>query len=294
VIQLKTIDKSFSLAEREQHLNIFRSEIQQTCVALQTCNRLEIYYGEGTVPGPVAHHLFRVVAGLESSLVGEMAIQGQVKAAYVEACCKFDLNKGLHSLFQTALFVGKRVRTETGISRGAVSHSLATVDIIAQSGIDLNKALITIIGAHKLNEDIIKFLLSKGAETIFLGNKSFDKAQSVASNYGCQVFRLDQLKEFLAFTDVLITATAAPHLIVNLQNFPIGKKMMVFDLAFPRDVDERIGAFENVKLYDLEKIERKVNQNLEKRTAEIEKAEMMISEEVTRFLKKQNNYAINH
>ena len=127
-------------------------------IFLKTCNRSEIYYGEGEVPDEVARHLFRVVAGLESAIIGERAVQGQVKEAYYTAKDQRPLTAELHRLFQSALQVGKRVRNETEISHGAVSHSLAALEIIEDGNIDLKDARITIIGVNKLTADILKFL----------------------------------------------------------------------------------------------------------------------------------------
>jgi glutamyl-tRNA reductase len=290
MIQVFSINQNSSLVQREATLKLASSWEKYPGVLLKTCNRIEFYEGVGLANEEVINHLFRVVSGLESNLIGEIAIQGQVKNAYLEASRKFCLSPGLHSLFQSALNVGKRVRTETQLSKGAISHSQAATEIICKSGINLNKSLITIIGAHKLNEDIIKFLLSKGAETIFLGNKSFEKASELAEKHGCSVFRLNQLKEFLKFTDILISATSAPHTIVNFDTFPRKKEMMVIDLAFPRDVDEKIGNINGVKLFNLENIEKLVFQNIGSRKNEIAKAEQIIEEEVRKFQLKQQRY----
>ncbi len=288
MIHLSSINQlNDSLAQRESAVKIFPPDTDIAGVLVQTCNRLEFYYGVGEVPLSIARHLFRVVSGLESSLIGETAIQGQIKSAYLEACEKNNLSKGIHHLFQTALFVGKRVRSESGISRGAMSHSQAAVEIISQSSINLNKALISLIGAHKLNEDIIRFLQNKGAETIFLANKSYEKAESLSRKHGCQMMKLDQLPDMLHFSDILISATSAPHLIVNFNDFPKDREMLVLDLAFPRDVDDRIGQLPGVTLFNLETIENTVNQNIGKRKAEVTVAEMLIEEEIIFFLKKQ-------
>ena len=288
MIHLSSINQlNDSLAQRETAVNKFSPDIDVSGVLVQTCNRMEFYNGVGEVPSRIARHLFRVVSGLESSLIGETAIQGQIKSAYLEACEKNNLSKGIHHLFQTALFVGKRVRSESGISRGAMSHSQAAVEIISQSGINLNKALISLIGAHKLNEDIIRFLQNKGAETIFLANKSYEKAESLSRKHGCQMMKLDQLPDMLQFSDILISATSAPHLIVNFNDFPKDREMLVLDLAFPRDVDDRIGQLPGVTLFNLETIENTVNQNIGKRKAEVTVAEMLIEEEIIFFLKKQ-------
>ncbi len=297
MIQLSSINQlDNSLAEREAALIQLSMFIDNTGVLVQTCNRIEHYYGAGFVPSDIARHLFRVVSGLESSLIGEIAIQGQIKNIYQEACEKYKLDKGIHNLFQTALYVGKRVRTESQISRGAMSHSQAAVEIITKSGLTLNKALISLIGAHKLNEDIIRFLQSKGAESIILATKSYEKAKVIAKSHHCQIMRLDQLHEMLHFSDILITATSAPHLIVKYEDFPKDRRMLILDLAFPRDVEERIGSLPGVTLYNLENIETLVNQNIEKRRAAVEVAEKIIEEEVNLFFVEQNrqlNYEQN-
>ena len=160
MIQYKSINHhNTSLTEREEYFKqLNRSEVGPS-VFLQTCNRVELYYGDGDIPDSVARHLFRVVCGLESAIVGERAVQGQVKDAYMTARDSGEkLSAGLHKLFECALQIGKRVRTETQISHGAVSHSLATIEIIEREHIDLKNAHIAIIGVNKLTEDIIKFL----------------------------------------------------------------------------------------------------------------------------------------
>jgi glutamyl-tRNA reductase len=291
MIQLFSIQPNNSIAKREIAFAALTSNLNEPGVMLQTCNRIELYTGKGKVTAELAQHLFRVVSGLESNLLGETAIQGQVRNAYVEACKKYQLSASLHHLFQTALFVGKRVRNDSGISRGAMSHSQAAVEVISNSGINLNKALISLIGAHKLNEDIIRFLLAKGAETIFLANKSFEKAEPIARKYNCQVMKLDQLLEMLHFSDILISATSAPHLIVKYDDFPKEKQMLILDLAFPRDVDERIGQLPYISLHNLEHIEYQVNLNKDKRKEVIKLAEKIIELEVILFLEKQQRHA---
>lgn len=166
-------------------------------IFLRTCNRSEIYYGEGEVPDEVARHLFRVVSGLESAIVGERAVQGQVKEAYYTAKAQRPLTAELHRLFQSALQVGKRVRNETEISHGAVSHSLAALEIIESLGnVDVRNARITIIGVNKLTSDILKFLQNKGARMVFLANRSQIKAHYLADPLGIKVYTLDEKQEF--------------------------------------------------------------------------------------------------
>ena len=249
-------------------------------IFLKTCNRSEIYYGKGEVPDEVARHLFRVVAGLESAIIGERAVQGQVKEAYYTAKDQRPLTAELHRLFQSALQVGKRVRNETEISHGAVSHSLAALEIIEDGNIDLKNARITIIGVNKLTADILKFLQNKGAKMVFLANRSQIKAHYLADPLGIKVYTLDEKQEFLSQTDILISATSAPHLIIHKEDIPEQKSLLAIDLAFPRDIDSRLSELPNVQLYNIRDVERKVRENIEVRGAEVEKAEAIIEEEI--------------
>lgn len=267
-------------------------------IFLKTCNRSEIYYGDGDVPDEVARHLFRVVSGLESAIIGERAVQGQVKEAYYTAKDQRPLPAELHKLFQSALQVGKRVRNETEISHGAVSHSLAALEILEEAlnhkqrkaeqrltlnsfaDLDLQNAHITIIGVNKLTADILKFLQNKGAKMVFLANRSQIKAHYLADPLGIKVYTLDEKKDFLAHTDILISATSAPHLIIHKEDIPEDKRLLAIDLAFPRDIDGRLNELPNVQLYNIRDVERKVRENIEVRGAEVEKAEVIIEEEI--------------
>jgi glutamyl-tRNA reductase len=284
MVQYKSISqRNSSLAEREKYFNELRLPENTPHVLLQTCDRIELYWGEGAVPEHIAHHLFSVVSGLDSSLVGECAIQGQVKNCYQQAAAKHKLSGSLHKLFQTALSVGKRVRTESAISQGAISHSQAVIECLIQEQIPLKNALITMLGINKLNEDIIKFLQTKGAMSIFLGNRYFEKAQDMAARYDCRAFRFEEMKSFMEYTDVLITATSAPHAIVRPEHISSNQKILILDLAFPRDVDERVAQMPNVTLYNLEDIKRRVDQNLASRQQKMKLSLEIIDDEVAKF-----------
>jgi len=277
-----------SLAEREQFFKNLRLPENTPHVLLQTCDRIELYWGDGNVPAHIAHHLFSVVSGLDSSLIGECAIQGQVKKCYEDSARKYKLSGSLHKLFQTALSVGKRVRTDSAISQGAISHSQAVIECLIHEKVELKNALITMLGINKLNEDIIKFLNAKDAFSIFLGNRYYEKAQDMAEKYNCKAFRFDEMKSFLEYTEVLITSTSAPHLIVKPEHISPNQKILIFDLAFPRDVDERVGEMPNVTLYNLEDIKNRVNQNVDARKQKMILALQIIEEEVDKFTLKSN------
>ena len=259
----------------------------QTGILISTCNRVEFYYGEGYIEESIVNHLFRVVSGLESNLVGEISIQGQVKESYLEAKNRYSLSKGLHKLFQTSLNIGKKVRSLTNISKGAMSHSQSVIEILKSENIDIRNSNITIIGVNKLNKIILDYINRFGHKTVFLANRTFDKALELSNKYKCKALRLDKLNEVLKDTDILISSTSAPHLILKLESFPLDKSMRIFDLAVPSDIDSQIGNLPFVKLSNIEDVEKRINQNLDKRSDDIKKAEEIIKSEVEKFMIKQ-------
>lgn len=270
-----------TLADREVYFSELHAAVpQQPSVLLQTCNRIELYYGEGNVPDDVARHLFRVASGLESALIGERAVQGQVKASYQQAALQWHLPAEMHKLFTMALETGKRVRTETEIARGAVSHSLAAIEMLVDERIDLHDSRITIIGVNKLTTDILKFLKNKGAKMIFLANRSQIKAHALADPLGIEVFELNDKQRLLAQTDILISATSAPHTIISAADIPMGHPLIAIDLAFPRDIDPLVGRLPGVTLYNIEDVERRVQKNISVRRQEVLRAEAIIEEEI--------------
>ena len=279
MIAYKSINQqNTSLEAREAYFQGLH--VERGAVLLQTCNRVELYYGDGDVPDDVARHLFRVTAGLESALIGERAVQGQVKDCYQQAQLQYRLTAEMHKLFSCALEVGKRVRTETEISQGAVSHSLAAIEILQQEQVDLSQSRITIVGVNKLTSDILKFLKNKGARMVFLANRSQMKAHQLADPLGISVFELHDKQRFLADTDILISATSAPHAVIDATDIPVGKKLLAIDLAFPRDIDPSVGRLPNVRLYNLSDVERRVRENISVRKSEVVRAEAIIEEEI--------------
>ena len=281
MIQYKSINhQNTTLAEREKFYKEFNRDGVGPSVFLQTCNRVELYYGDGDIPDDVARHLFRVVCGLESAITGEKAVQGQVKDAYLAARNSQKLPAEMHKLFESALQIGKRVRNETEISHGAVSHSLAAIEIIEQEKIDLENARITIIGVNKLTADIIKFLQNKGAKLVFLANRTEEKARKMAQPFGIEVYTLDNKATFMQDTDILISATSAPNAIICKSDINPNRPLLAIDLAFPRDIEPDVTEIEGVRLYNLHDVEQKVKDNISIREDEVKKAEALIEEEI--------------
>lgn len=250
-------------------------------VLLKTCARTELYWGDGVVPADIARHLFRVAAGLESPLLGEGAILGQIKQSYFEAKKTGKLPSSINKLFQTASYVGHRVRTETGIARGAVSYSQVTVDILCHELPDLGNKVVSIIGVNELTESVLNFLIARGATNILLANRSFDKAEEIAHKYNnVEAFSLSEKQELFSLSDVVISATSAPHTIIKSSDLPTGKSQLLFDLANPQDIESDVATLEGKRVFNLQQIESLAQQNLQKRALEVSKCEAIIEEEI--------------
>jgi glutamyl-tRNA reductase len=186
-------------------------------------------------------------------------------------------------LFQIALKTGKRVRTETKLSCGSVGHGQAALELIRQQVADISQARIAIIGANRLNQTIIKYLAASACRTVFLSNRTYERALELSQQLGCRVFRLERLREQLLETDVLVSATSAPHAIVRKEDVPRDHALVIVDLAVPRDAEEEIGSLPNIRLFNLDDVERLAWSRREIRAREILAAERIVEEEVEAF-----------
>ena len=286
------------LAQREMALAEFRKQLiglRPAWVVLDTCDRFELYCTKPCpLPldwphkeGPQAlRHLYRVVSGLESPLFGEKAIQGQVKEAYNAACSLHKLAKDLHQSFQSALRVGKRVRHETKLDSGAMSHVRATWEILQKNLTrhQLEQLAICFIGANQLNEDLAELLRGKGLSKFFLGNRSFAKAEEACRNWGGQAFHLHHIIRVVQRCQVVISATRAPHFVLRPEHLCQRETpLYIFDLAVPRDVDPLVAQMPNVYLWNVEDIENQIAVNSQERRAKGLWAERIIDEELEKF-----------
>ncbi|NJK98234.1 MAG: hypothetical protein HC905_27955 [Bacteroidales bacterium] len=255
---------------------------------IHTCNRTEFYHGHGKVPPETVTYLFRLVSGLESVFIGETFIQGQVKESYQVSASAWELSSSLHRLFQWAFLTGKRVRTETGLSRGAMSHSHAVVEIIKSQIPQYQNMRFAFIGINKMNRTIMNFLKGNVNKAFVLCNRNFDKATEFESLFNCKAFKLDHLKMALELSDIVISGTSAPHSIIRKEHIPENKLLSIFDLAVPCDADAEVRDLSHITYFDLKKIEAQVNGNKTIRAGEVLKAEAIINEEVRRFMEYQN------
>lgn len=278
------LEKPLSTAHREQWVRDLKRPWPS--VFLHTCDRSEIYWGTGPASPETARHLFRVASGLDSPLLGENAILGQVRQAYAEAAASQDLGSGLHLLFQRALKTGKRVRGQTSLSRGAVSHALGVLDILKQENVSLRGLKVMILGVNKISQDLLRYLDKEGAGTILLGNRTLDRARDLAASTSARAFPLENLPQMLPQIQVLISATRAPHFLVREEHWPRdARERWVFDLAWPRDVAPEVEALAEVRYFGLEGVESRVRQYREARQQAVSQAETLVEEELEGYLK---------
>ncbi len=288
MIELCHKDLAYSLEEREQFLTDMTYN-DDHFVLLNTCNRVELYSGDGKAPKEIVSHLFRVTSGVESAITGETSIQGQVKQAYLKSIDNKHISKGLNRLFQHALRVGKLVRSQTDISSGAISHGQIILEILAHQKVDIANCNILIIGVNNLNEKVIRALSRKPKNTLFVANRTYQKAQTIAKKYDCTVTSFDSLSDILPTIDIIISATSAPHLILKENQFQHTHNMMIFDMACPRDIDPKISIHSNITLYNLEDIEKCIDLNHHVRKQDLANAVQLIENEVDNYVKKHDS-----
>jgi glutamyl-tRNA reductase len=288
-------------------------------VVISTCNRTEVYLvvgdpvrAESDVLGllagrasirptelseaiysprncDAARQLYRVTAGLESMIVGEAEIQGQVKRAYetaMRAGCTGPLS---NRLFAAALTAGKRVRTETEIGATRVSIPSVAVDLALSVLGGLEHRHVVVLGAGETSELTARALNEQGAGTIFVANRHADRALSLAQRFGGSVVGLDDLPEQLLAADIALCSTSSPHPIVGRDELEIvmrerqGRPLLLIDIAVPRDVEAACAELEGVSLYDIDDLQAVVARNISTREGELPRAEEIVEEEIHRF-----------
>jgi len=286
--------KTSSVEEREEALKFFR---ELPGILLATCNRVEVYLQNTRleIPRPefkfqnfyyfegekVIKHLFRVASGLDSQILGETEILGQVRKTYLESQGKYWL---LDRIFGRAVEVGKRVRKETAISQGNVSvASVAVAKAVKLLGGVYNRKVI-LIGVGKVSETVAKILWKLNFNLIYVANRTYTKALELAQKIGGNAVHFDQLAEELKDADLVISSTAAPHLVLRKQQIGLREKpLIIFDLAVPRDVDPEVSRLPGILLFNIDDLQEEINLNLLKRKLEAVFAEKIIEEEVKRF-----------
>jgi len=288
-------------------------------VVLSTCNRTEFYLlaedepaleavwallGERLSSGPRAdgaareygyierdrdavRHLYRVSSGLDSMILGESQIQGQVREAWKAS--RAQAGPVLHRLFQTALHVGSRVRTETGLGMGTASAASAGVAVAGKIFGDLAGRTALILGAGDMAELAATCLSDEGVQITLVANRTQERARAIAERLGGRAISLEEAWAHFATTDIVLCSTAAPHAVVTWERVGSviaerrGRPLCVLDLAVPRDVDPAVGQIENVFLYDVDDLQTVAAQATARRRDEIPAAERIVEEETDLF-----------
>jgi glutamyl-tRNA reductase len=288
-------------------------------VAISTCNRTEIHLvgsdpveAESVVLAALARnagirptellgnlyalrgteavrHLFGVAAGLDSMIVGEAEIQGQVKRAYELALVEGTTGPITNRLFRDALAAGKRARTETGIARSRVSVSSIAVELAAQTLGELSDRNVLVIGAGENGELTARALADRGVSTIFVANRRYDRAIGLAARFGGEAVRFDDLPELLVRADIVVACTSSPHQIVGREELALvleergDRPLLLIDIAVPRDIDPAVRGLKGITLYDMDDLQHAAARNLSGREAEAAKAQTIVDQEVDRF-----------
>ena len=289
------------------------------CVVLSTCNRSETYVA---TPDPqqtrddvvefLSHfhhvprevflphlftlegrdavaHLFRVAGGLDSAIVGEPQILGQVKDAFHTASDRRCTGPLLGRLFTSSFAVGKRVRTETAIGAGAVSVSYEAVSIARKIFDRLNGRKVLVVGAGEISKLTAQHLKANGVGEILITSRTAVHADALAEGVNGRAVPWSAMPSALATADIIITATGSPRPIITRAHVEavVGRRrpdpLYIIDIAVPRDVEPSVGDLEQVFLYNIDDLQKFVQKNLADRSGEIERAEAIVSEEVSRF-----------
>ncbi len=240
-----------------------------------------------------AEHLFRVVSSLDSMIVGEAQIQGQVRGAYERAAQLDDGGKAagavLSRLFQTALSIGGRVRAETQLGTGAASIPSAAVELARKIFGGLRGRSAVVLGAGEMSELALECLTAEGVAGVVVANRTEARARAVAERVGCRAVRFEELRPLLAQAEIVVSATAAPHAVLTRElveaALPDGPQhpLLIVDIALPRDVEPEVGEIPNVFLYHLDDLKQIVDANLERRALEVPKAERIVQAGVDEF-----------
>lgn len=291
-------------------------------VLLSTCNRVEIYGVSPWIHGRVqslfqeltssdfdftphlyvkegaeaAKHLFAVASGLDSLVIGETEITGQVKNAYQAAKDAGLVGRKMNRLFQSAFSVVKAIRTNTGIGRGATSVGSVAVELAEKVfDRDLSSKTVMILGAGKMGEACVKHLAKRGAKTVLVANRSVERAERLATEFGGRAVRLEDSAAALTAADILVSSTGSPDIVLKRDDvakiLPArrNRPLVLVDIAVPRDIDPAVAGLANVFLYDIDDLEAVVRENTKHREQELALCHRIIAEQAAVVMERFNS-----
>ncbi|NIT60141.1 MAG: glutamyl-tRNA reductase [Aliifodinibius sp.] len=310
-----------ALAQLTHQTNGRRSDSEiAEAVILSTCNRVELYvmakdskaaierikhflseYHKVPVSAFESHlyhftdleaveHLFCVSSGINSMVVGETQIQGQVKESFEWALQYQTAGPFLSALFQNALTVGKRARKETSISERTLSVSGAAVNLVLKSFPDVRNLKVVVIGLGEMGLLAIKNLCSLGVQHVTIVNRTQERIGAIADRFKVKARGFDSLNECLAQADVVISSTGAPHVVLSSERMRqilarrAERQLLIVDIAVPRDVEPTVAKLENVRLHNIDQLEAEVERNRERRCDEVNRVRDIINQEIKNFL----------
>ena len=236
-----------------------------------------------------ARHLFRVAAGLDSMILGEVEIQGQVKRAYELALVEGATGPVLNRLFRGALATGKRVRTETGVSERGLSIPSVAVELAQRVLGDLADREVLLVGAGETAELTARALAARGVETVFIANRHHNRAIGLAQRFGGRAVRIDDLPGRMVAADIVVSSTNSPHHIVEREELELvmgergGRPLLMVDLAVPRDLEPACREVAGVSVHDVDDVQTIAERNASGRAAEGRRAERVVESELGRF-----------
>jgi glutamyl-tRNA reductase len=321
------------LAVEEDKLRELIRDVQATGIAveavlLSTCNRVEVYAvadapGEArtavfrrlcqhrgvdpTTVEPLLYthvdedairHAFRVASSLDSMMVGEPQILGQVKDAFAIAQACETVGPTLHTLFSQAFAVAKKVRTDTDIARHAVSVSFAAVELAKKIFAGLTGRAVLLVGAGKMSELAARHLVDQGAFPVYVANRTWTRAQELARALAGTAVPFTELATALGAVDIVVTSTGAPEalirreLVQRVMHERRGRPLFFIDIAVPRDVEEAVETLDDVYCYDIDDLKQVVDANLRERAREAQRAEALVEREVAKFTERLRDVEI--
>ena len=234
-------------------------------------------------------HVFRVASSLDSMVVGEPQILGQVKEAYATARAVGAVNSQLDALYSKAFAVAKRVRTETAIATSAVSIASVAVELAKKIFGNLEGKSVYLVGAGKMCELAARHLMAHGASKIYVGNRTFERAAALAKKFNGEPIAFEQLHDTVDRADIVISSTGAPHTIFRKEHGERylsrrkNRPMFFIDIAVPRDVDPEMNKLDGIFVYDIDDLQQVVSSHISDRRAEADRAEAIVQLEVDKF-----------
>jgi len=311
---------AFSDAEADAALErLQQCPVIDEVLLVSTCNRVEVLLTTETVPAAIeavktflsefkkvgpekfstslyihsgdeaVRHIFRVASSLDSMMVGEPQILGQIKAAYQDAARKKTSGVVLNRLMHRTFFVAKRVRSETGIGDHAVSISYAAVELGRKIFGTLEEKKVLLIGAGEMAELAVEHLIRNKAGDIFVANRTFERGVALAEQFNGNPIRFEEIADHLQQVDIIISSTGSPGFIIgpeHIKGIMRGRRnrpLFFIDIAVPRDIDPEINRLPNIYVYDIDDLKGVIEENIEDRSREAIKAERIIAEAVIRF-----------